>query len=450
VAEKKKIETYGFAPAFEKALTYLACNRPRFFGRIGKEVDPELLSVAECKLAMKAAQAIYADTGKGPEDRRFVVQRLQRWRYEGQVAIEKIHAVDDMLDEVEDAGVPDDDSVAAEVSPLLAHRINREALRIGAEELPRRGSLKKVVELANKAERIGRADTSPGSIVGMNVFREMAGLKYLERLSTGVHAWDETLEGGIPRGQFWLLGGGYGDGKSMGLTQFAAEGALKNMFVCYASLELSEELQKARYVANLTGELVNSLLTERHSKKTEEKLSWLLENRLGPISFKHFPGEVTSIDEVFEWVQLTEEFVGRPIDMLVIDYLDKLCHPKSQNDYQAMKYICGAALNYANNRKIWVFSATQLRRKEEKRKKKRADGDDVSDSIHKSRACDGLITLNPEKDEDSGRVLEMVFHTAKYRTGTPGLSSNPLPVDFARGRIVALHRDFDDDKKEAA
>lgn len=436
-ATVKRVVPYNFAADFERIVVTLSCSSTRFYGRIGVNLDPELMRLEPSKLAMRAAHQINADLGHGPAKPIIVVQRLRRWMADGKVALEKIKEVIELFDDAEDAGLPDEDSVVAEVAPMLQERIRDDAVNMAIESYGKKGNLAKVVELESKAARIGQVDTSVGTILGSESFDEIAKLKDLQRLPLGILEVDSVLDGGLQNGGLGVLVGGSGDGKSMGLSHIAGVNLLDGLFVCYATLELPREIVLARVKANMTGVPINTMMGGEvaEAKRRLEELS----HRLGRLVVQEFTPYATTVEDIKEWVENCEAQAGRKIDLLIVDYGDKVGTKKVKGEKESSEYTSGRVVFeglrvYAHERKIFCWTASQASR--QKDRKKRLDLNDVADSMHKIRVADLVVTLNL-RDEGTDEPM-ILFYIAKHRTGKSRVEIGPMPTEYERGRVVPI------------
>jgi hypothetical protein len=444
LASAPVVEPYGLAPAFERAVVWLCCCRPRFWGRVGHQVDPAHLETTSAKLAVKAAQAIAKDQeGKGSASTTLVIQRLRRWMTEGKVSKEQLDAVCDMFDLAEDECAEDlEEAVITEIVPLLRRRMAQNALRLGMGAFTNDTSIAPVIDLFSKAERLGIQNASPGTKFGADTIDKLKALDKIERLKTGIPLLDHALDGGMMRGQLGVVGAPFGGGKSLFLTQVAVTAIWGGKTVAYATLELSEDQQQARLMANLVDLPINDL----SGKRSEEakRIYEIHAHHLGDIYFRHFAAQVTTVEDLREWVTIIEANGGKAVDVILVDYADKMVSAntkeKDTSGYLGMRDVYEGLRVWVEARNGWCWTATQLKRKESKSKKARSDGDDVADSIHKSRVTDILITLNPDEE-----VSEIAYWIAKNRTGRSLFGTPPIPVNFACGRIAAQPERPEDD-----
>lgn len=433
-----KAKPYGLDPAFERTVAVLCAARPKFWGRIGKELDPELLSDATAKHSMLATRAVALELGRGPSSTVVVVQRMRRWMQDGKFTFEQVRDVADMMDEAEDRGLPREEDITAELTPILQRHIRDRAVHEAIEGFGKAGDLNKVVQLEQKAQRIGQTDTSIGTILGPASFEEMRTLRHLERLSTGIPELDTIVSGGLQRSGLGVVLGASGDGKSMFLSHQAAIGAASGLFVAYATLELPKPIILARIKANLTNITIDELLEEQKEELAIERLTEILDKSGGQIVVQEFTPQATTIEDIREWIETTELEMGRTVDMLVVDYGDKMVSSTSKreekNSYTSSRDVFEGLRVYAVEHKMFCWTASQANR--QKDRKKRLDLNDTADSLHKVRVADLVITLNL-KNEGS----EIVFYAAKNRTGKAHGEAGPLPVDFATGRIAPIQHE---------
>lgn len=213
VAPAKTIRPYGLTLRFERAVAALACTNRKFWESIGAAVDFSLLSNPACQLAMQAVRAIAVEDGSSPTSAIIVLQRLKSWMSEGKVTFEQVRDVSDMFDAAEDAGLLPVDEVIKELRPILQKRLREEAVREAVAAYGNAGDLQKVVQLEERAQRIGQqVETSVGTILGVKSFAELSVWRKLEKLSLGVSELDQEF-GGLVRGCEGVLLAGYGDGK---------------------------------------------------------------------------------------------------------------------------------------------------------------------------------------------------------------------------------------------
>jgi hypothetical protein len=433
--KKSNSDSYNLDANFECVLVTALCCRPRLFARIGYEINPEALSHPAAQLATKAARAIAFETDNGPDSLILIAQQLRRWFDEGQVRQEEIDTVMDFFDDGEDLGLPEDKGLVDQIAPVLKQKARDSAVHVAIDTLGKRGDMNTVRDLLGKAERIGVVEETVGT--GLENFEsELNLIRNLVRLPTGIVELDGALGGGPERGSAWCFMGGAKEGKSMALNQVAVHAWLMGLNVVYATLELNKAWTFARIVSNVTGIPIDSLLNGQMEEAVRQMKAFWEDRTPGLLQVEHFTPKVTTLDDIKDWVSRIEDKFGKEIHLVDVDYLDKVV-PENK---QGSSYVEGGVVFegyrvWMNDTQKWGWTATQARRKN-KDSKKRLEIDDGSDSQHKVRVLDGLITLN-KKEEGK----EISYFIAANRNGVDEVTVGPLPTDFAHGRIAVVNRE---------
>ena len=428
---------YGVDPDFEAMVVFLTCSNSRFYGKIGHALKPALLSSEAAQWAIKATHAIARSHGRGPDNTVLVIQRLRRWASEGQISTDLAFAVNDLFERAEDLGDFSSESVSDELAPILRKQEEQKALLRAIDTYKKGGDLTRLAEAVTQASRLGKVDTSLGTKIGMDSFEDITNLRHLDRLPTGVDDLDLMIDDGLGRGSLGVLIGGSGDGKSMALSQIAAYGLTEGLHVAYATLELPEAHVLSRIKAALTGVEISTIMRgSPHDKEARRRLKSMA-GELGCGLVKEFTPHATTVEDVKDWVKTCEDSEGREVDLLVVDYGDKLFAQKQDSQYNAMRVVYEGLRILATEKKFWCWTASQSGRRGNKGKDKKAvrlDLNDVADSMHKVRVADLIITLNVSETETGGRDIE--FFVAKNRTGRARFSVGPMPTEFEIGRIA--------------
>lgn len=427
-AADSSVEAYGFDRAFERAIGLLAASTPRFWGACGYALDPDAVQLPEVKLILKAARAIAKDTGRGPTSSVLLVQRLRRWVDEGQVTLEQCYDVMDLLLETPDP--PPYKEVIAEVAPLLKRRIQQDVVRVAIDEYGKRGDFERVKKMVRASERVGTHDFSEGLRLNMGSFDEMERLKHLERFPIGIPEVDTMLGGGVPRGSCTVFVAKSGGGKSMQLSHTASRNLRKGLFCVYATLELPEAEILARVMANLTGVPIDEIKNGR-TKSAKQRVRQLIP-QLGTFLVKSFPAKATTVGDIRDWVTQCEENEGYPVDVVVIDYGQKLrSHLREENEYHAQGTVYEEFRVWMEQTAKVGFTASQAKRRPGKEAGRMLDADDIAESMKQVHVADLVLTLN--RDED-----QLTYNCPKWRYGISEWNVGPLPHDWERGRQVVI------------
>jgi hypothetical protein len=430
MAEAKKVEPYYLDPDFERAMTTVACSNPRFWGRIGEELDVDAIESPTCRLALQAAKLVAKENGVGPTNPMVVLQRLRLLMHEGRVKLSEITKVAEMFEDALDAGLPSEEEAVSGIVPILRQRIRADAMRSAIDDYGKKGDFEKTERLIQRARSIGDSISSVGIRLGSGSADAIEAMKHLEKVGMGLPDVDDALRGGLRRGSLGLFLGSPSDGKSMALSHAAAWSARCQMFAAYATLELPPADVLARIKANLLGVPIDLVLEDPHRFVPD-----LMKLPLGPVIVQAFTPQATTMEDIERWVESCEEQVGRRIDVLLTDYGDKLIAPKNagkegEHGYSAGRVVFERMRIYADEGhkggKIYHWSASQAVRRKDR--KHILTLDDVADSMHKVRVADLVLTLNLDDDQ-------MIINVAKNRYGARNAKIGPFPTDFVCGRM---------------
>lgn len=423
-----KTDPYKLDPGFEARLVLLLCSDPQFYARIGKALDPDGLGTAAAQLAAKGAKAIAAERGEGPSSELVVLQRLRRWMERGDIKLEDVLDVADFFDLADTTMAADE--VVEEVAPLLQRRAHKAAVRKATEVYSKRGDMNDIVALLQGAGRIGLSNVELGSAVDATSLEHVRKLRNLTRMATGIPDLDSPLRGGSARTEMGVVIGGAGDGKSMFLNQIFCAGMRQGATCAYATLELGKPFCFARVTANLTGVETDDIIDGSGEELAEARLQKLIGAGLGRGFVREFTAHATTVGDIEGWVEELER-VNYPVDLLVVDYGDKLAHSE-KGDYTGMRQIFEGLRIIGVQRNLWVWTASQAKRKDSRGGRRLLDLNDGADSQHKVRVADIVITLNV------GDEGEIEFYVAKNRNGKASYCVGPVPTQFECARIAPL------------
>lgn len=430
MSTERKARPYGLDPAFERVVAALLCSRPKFYGVIGHELDPSRFEVPVAALVVRAVLEIGKERGRGPADPVLVTQRLHRWVQDGVATREEVLAVVDLLDDLLDK-LPPEQAVVDELAPVLKRTLQEETVRQAMDAYTKKGDFAEVEDLMRRAKVLGVHDHSTGPKFGLGSLKDIARLRQADRLATGILELDAGLGGGLPRGKAGMIVAPAKAGKSMFLTNQIATAMAQGLFVVEATLELNEEDQQTRLIANLTSIPIDAIVDGQDEPAIEAALAPLLPT-LGVFRVKFFPAKVTAMADVIEWVGEVEREEGRKVDLLVVDYLDKLgsSNKKHSGEYEIQGQAAEDFRLYCHGRGIWGWTASQPKRRDAKERQKRIEIDDIADSMGKARVMDLILTAHrPSEDE-------IEFFVAGNRHGKDKFSVGPFPHNLACAQVA--------------
>ena len=196
---------------------------------------------------------------------------------------------------------------------------------------------------------------------------------------------------------------------------------------------------EARILANLTGVPIDNVMDGSSDDEVTRRMA-LLAPRLGTFRHKFMPAKVTTCADIFAWVKEIEAEEGRPIDLLEVDYVDKMgasasALGKQDNTYQVQGDNAEELRLYVHGRGIYGWSASQAQRRSTKDRGKRLELDDLADSQNKARVVDLIVTATaPTEGEVALYVAGSRFSKGQFEVG-------PYLHDFASARVVQPQED---------
>lgn len=422
-------EEYPFDPRFEQSVVALLVTSDRFWNRLGPFLEAERFKHKLAKLLVYEANEVFESAGKPPGSLSAVLQRLCARHDAGKLAMATIDLCVEYVLEADKV----DPTVAVDSATAVIKRIkNQETLDSAFTVHAERGSMSDIAAKFQSIENIGVVDMSLGcDMESLGEDIDKAGT--IARLPTGFRGLDSGMGGGIPRGEFWFYLAGDKIGKSMQLTQTASIGCELGMFVACVTLELEVNKWRARVMATATGVPSQDII--EHGSKSIALETWGLRRKEADLFSRNtfriqkFPGHQTPPSAVFDWVSRIEERETRAVDVLVIDYADKLTGKASDSDYIQMRDVYESLRQYAEDNHKWVISASQAQRIELGVMPSKIH---CADSQHKSRVADGMIGLTRYEDEDNQVAAKVVIS----RNVGDGYSDGPTPNGFAYGCFV--------------
>ena len=258
--------------------------------------------------------------------------------------------------------------------------------------------------------------------------------EYRNAIATPWKKINELLQGGLGGGDFGLIFGSPGGGKSWSLIALGAQAVKLGFTVNHYTLELSEAYVGKRYDACFTDISVNVI--QQHRSTVEEAITKLP----GKLVIKEFPMGKATISTIEAHIQKCTDLGNRP-DLILIDYVD-LLRPnrvsKDRKDEIDDVYIATKGLARELNLPIW--SVSQVNRAGAK--DDIIEGDKAAGSYSKMMITDFAISLSrlkADKVNSTGR-----FHIMKNRYGMDGFTYN-ASIDTSTGNIVIDDNEIEED-----
>ena len=267
--------------------------------------------------------------------------------------------------------------------------------------------------------------------------------RYRENSRTTIPApWpkiDKLLQGGLGNGDFGLIFGNPGGGKSWSLVALGGHAVKMGYNVIHYTLELGEEYVGKRYDAFFTKVPVNqdSILKDRAHEVVPELT--------GNLVIKEFPTGRATMSTIESHISKVEGMGMKP-DLVIIDYVDLLSSRKKNRERkEEIDDIYGSTKGLARELDIPIWSVSQVNRAGSN--DDIIEGDKAAGSYDKLMITDFCMSLSRKKEDKvkgTGR-----YHIMKNRYGTDGLTF-AVKADTSTGHFEVHHYNTDFEEENLA
>jgi replicative DNA helicase len=223
---------------------------------------------------------------------------------------------------------------------------------------------------------------------------------------------NDITQGGLGNGDFGLIFGNPGGGKSWSLVALGGYAVKMGYNVAHYTLELGEDYVGRRYDSFFTQIPVNKILENR------EKVEHAVETLEGELVIKEFPTGRASISTIEAHIQKLISLGIKP-DLVIIDYVDLLKSKRNSTDRKfEIDDIYQSTKGLARQLNIPIWSVSQVNRAGAQ--DNIIEGDKAAGSYDKMMIADFAMSLSRKKEDKvngTGR-----YHIMKNRYGTDGLT----------------------------
>jgi len=243
---------------------------------------------------------------------------------------------------------------------------------------------------------------------------------------------NDILQGGLGNGDFGLIFGNPGGGKSWSLVALGGYAVRAGYNVLHYTLELGEDYVGRRYDAFFTKTPVDSIL------KNREKVENMITELPGELIIKEFPTGRATISTIESHIRKVTDLGTKP-DLVIIDYVDLLSTKKRTADRKGeIDDIYTSTKGLARELNIPIWSVSQVNRAGAKDDV--IEGDKAAGSYDKIMITDFCLSLSRKaKDKVNGTGR---FHIMKNRYGMDGLTYG-VKADTSTGHFEV--HDYDPD-----
>lgn len=242
--------------------------------------------------------------------------------------------------------------------------------------------------------------------------------------------FNNILQGGLGNGDFGLIFGNPGGGKSWALVALGGHAVKMGYNVIHYTLELGEDYVGRRYDAYFTQIPVNVIST--HKGRVEE----VMESLPGQLIIKEYTPGKASISTLESHIQKCIDLDFKP-DLIIIDYVDLLRSKKLNRERkEEIDDIYVSTKGLARGLNIPVWSVSQVNRAGAK--DDIIEGDKAAGSYDKIMITDFAASLSRKRQDKvngTGR-----WHIMKNRYGMDGLTYG-AKIDTSMGLFETISDD---------
>ncbi len=265
--------------------------------------------------------------------------------------------------------------------------------------------------------------------------------RYRENARTTIPTpWDkinDLLQGGLGNGDFGIIFGNPGGGKSWSLVALGGYAVKMGYNVLHYTLELGEDYVGRRYDAFFCDIDVSQIVL--HKDKVEE----LVPQLPGKLIIKEYPTGRATISTIESHIAKCTSMGFKP-DVVIIDYVDLLSSRKRTRERKdEIDDIYTSTKGLAKQLNIPVWSVSQVNRAGAK--DDIIEGDKAAGSYDKLMISDFAMSLSRKKEDKVKKTGRL--HIMKNRYGMDGLSFS-LKADTSKGHfeVFPYNVDLDDDE----
>ena len=245
---------------------------------------------------------------------------------------------------------------------------------------------------------------------------------------------NELLQGGLGQGDFGLIFGNPGGGKSWSLVALGGHAVRMGYNVLHYTLELGEDYVGRRYDSFFTKVPVN------HISSHQDQVREIIPQIPGKLVIKEFPMGKATIHTVESHIRKCTDLDIQP-DLVIIDYVDLLSSRRKNVDRKyEIDDIYTSTKGLARELNVPIWSVSQVNRAGAKDDV--IEGDKAAGSYDKIMITDFCLSLSRKaKDKVNGTGR---FHVMKNRYGMDGLTYG-VKADTSTGHFEV--HDYDEDSE---
>ena len=256
-------------------------------------------------------------------------------------------------------------------------------------------------------------------------------------IPTPWNKFNELLQGGLGNGDFGLVFGNPGGGKSWCLVAMGGYAVKLGYNVLHYTLELGEDYVGRRYDAFFSNIPVGE--TKHHKEKIEEIVPQLE----GKLVIKEFPTGKATVSTIESHIKKSTDLGVKP-DLVLIDYVDLLSSKRRNRERKdEIDDIYTSTKGLARELDVPIWSVSQVNRAGAR--DEIIEGDKAAGSYDKMMIADFAASLSrkkEDKEKNTGR-----FHIMKNRYGRDGHTYS-VAADTSTGHFTVSKYQPEEDNEE--
>lgn len=242
------------------------------------------------------------------------------------------------------------------------------------------------------------------------------------------------LQGGLGNGDFGLIFGNPGGGKSWSLVALGGYAVSLGYNVIHYTLELGEDYVGRRYDAYFTKINVGTIMSQR------ENVEKMVQGLKGNLIIKSYSPKKATINTIESHIKKCIDLDFKP-DLILIDYVDLLASVRRNKELkEQIDDIYVSTKGLAKDLNLPIWSVSQVNRMGAK--DDIIEGDKAAGSYDKMMIVDFASSLSRKKEDKvlgTGR-----FHIMKNRYGADGMTYN-AKIDTSIGDIELFDAEDEDE-----
>lgn len=440
-------DSYGFVEEFQRRILGLLVRDRQWLQSYRQAIDARFFESVPMR---DIAQLILShfDTFQAPPDEVELAEALDSHLGAKR---ERLQAADAYL-EVARAVLYDDLGCREHLTEKALRFAQHQAAKLAvikSADLLRAEDYEGIEETMRKALAIGLDRQATGSDYAAT-FRIAVRQSFAELrrpVPTGLQQHDQRIGGGLGKGEMGIVLADTGLGKTLSMVEFGAGAVCAGKHAMHLSLEEPEWKLLDRYNRRFSGRTREEI--RENADDVEARITEILRLTKGRLSYAYVePG--TSLQAIKALVHQRELEVGRAVDVVLLDYLDRVAPPRERkNGAEEMRELSDAVLAWIGHKgeekALWTGSQITT----EGIGAETVTHKHVANARAKNHPAAVIIGVSQTKKERETKPFPLVrFFYAKNRDYEHAVADR-YAIDYARSRLVYAGL-APDEKEDAA